>query len=127
MIIVNYTEVWFAPLQIKTLKVFICLLPILVDFTVNTPVGTKCIQAVVGFCPRALKDAVGYRSHNVTYVAFQLVKIVVFDLLGEMGRSVDNTMPDRLIGRGAQIARPARGQQTPFSCFLWGYTKNVVY
>jgi hypothetical protein len=79
---------------------------------VNTPGGTKYIQAIFGFCQPALKDVVGCRSLSVTYVAFQLLKIVVCDLLGEVGNHLDHAMSGRLIGRVVPIAVPSRGHET---------------
>ena len=58
---------------------FFGLLPTLVDVSVGTLGGTRNIHLIFDICPCFVKNVVGYCSHSVPYVRFQLLKIVVFD------------------------------------------------
>ncbi|EZA51396.1 hypothetical protein X777_09665, partial [Ooceraea biroi] len=41
---------------------------------------------------------------------------------------LDESFPDRWIGRGGRISWPARSPDlTPLDLFLWGHLKNEVY
>lgn len=42
------------------------------------------MQAVFDLCPQVLKHVVGDRSHSVPYAGFQLLKVVVVDLVDEV-------------------------------------------
>jgi hypothetical protein len=51
---------------------------------VGTPSGTTNIQIILDLCPCVLKHVVGCRYHRVPYAGFQLLKVVVIDLVDEV-------------------------------------------
>lgn len=53
-------------------------------FSAGTTGGTRSIQAVFDLCPQVLNHVMSYRSYSVPYAGFQLLKVVVFDLVEEV-------------------------------------------
>jgi hypothetical protein len=52
----------------------------------------KNIQ-ISDLCPQAFKYVVGYHSHSGPYAGFQILKIVVSDLTGEVRNHLNHMMP----------------------------------
>ena len=50
------------------------------------------------------------------------------ELLRSEGQFLNDTFPDRLIGRDGRISRPPRPSDiTPLDFFLWGCVKDIAY
>ena len=70
------------------------------------------IQMIFESYVYVLKHIVDYHSHSVPYACFQVLKIVVYDLVDGVRDHLNHIMPGNLTGRGVPIARP------PFDFFL---------
>jgi hypothetical protein len=75
-----------SELQCYRLKLshVLCLIPNIGDLSVSTPGETTNTQTISDFCPRVVKNVVGYCSLSVPYVGFKVLKIVVVDLVDEV-------------------------------------------
>jgi len=69
-----------------------------------------------------------YRSHSTTYGGFQLLKIIVFELVDRRGEQSPKLHDVWRMGRQTSIKCPAPMSPdfTSLDSFLWGYVKNFV-
>jgi hypothetical protein len=63
---------------------FSSLVHTLVGSGVDTPGGTTNILTTFDVCPRGLEHVLGFPGHNFPYSGFEVLKIVVFDLIDEV-------------------------------------------
>jgi hypothetical protein len=73
----------------------------LANFYFDTPDDATNNQTIFDLCACVLKHIVDIRSHSVPYASFQLLNIVVFDLVGKVKNDFNHTMPGGWIGIGA--------------------------
>jgi hypothetical protein len=85
-------------------------------------------ETIFNPCLYVLKHALGYHSH-ITYAGFQLLKIIVFDLIDEVRTYFTYMMHGGWFGKGIPIAWPLRSPDLkPLDCrHSIPYVKNLVY
>ena len=115
----HYTVIRVAPLRRKT-QLF--LLPSLAYCNVGILCGTINIQSMFDLSSHVWKYVVGYCSQSLLFAGFQLLKIVVFDLVDEERYHLYHTVPGRWIGRGAPSAYPLRSRDNLIEFFTDGVT-----
>ena len=106
----------------------ILLLTTLPDFNLGIPGGMTNIEMIFNPCLRVLKHVLGYHSH-ITYAGYQLLKIIVFDLVDEVRNYFTYMMPGGWFGKRTPIAWPLRSPDlTPLDCReSIPYVNNLVY
>jgi len=106
----------------------ILLLTTLPDFNLGIPGGMTNIEMIFNPCLHVLKHVLGYHSH-ITYAGYQLLKIIVFDLVDEVRNYFTYMMPGGWFGKRTPIAWCLRSPDlTPPDCReSIPYVNNLVY
>jgi hypothetical protein len=113
----HYTVIRVAPLQRKTPVVSTTFVSILQR---GHPVRHDKYPADVRPSSHVWKYVVGYCSHSLLIAGFQLLKIVVFDLVDEVTYHLYHTVPGRWIGRGTRSAYSLRSPDNLIEFFIDG-------
>lgn len=86
------------------------------------------IETIFNPCLHVLKHGLGYHSH-ITYAGFQLLKVIVFELVDEVTNYFTYMMPGGWFGKGTPIAWSLSSPDlTPMDCRdSIPYVNNLIY